>query len=100
MQTTDKGNAFARSQKCVSAPTAGARSLIGRMTKATPSHESNRVSRSQSGARFQLLSAKVIIFFIKTIYIVIFLHIFAFHFRHNIKIRSPSIIFGKFLLIA
>ena len=26
--------------------------------KATPSHESNRVSRSQSGARFQLLSDK------------------------------------------
>ena len=26
--TSDKGNAFARSQKCVSAPTAGARSLI------------------------------------------------------------------------
>ena len=30
--------------------------------KATPSHESNRVSRSQSGARFKLLSAKLIIF--------------------------------------
>ena len=26
--------------------------------KATPSHESNRVSRSQSGARFQLTSDK------------------------------------------
>ena len=68
--------------------------------KATPSHESNRVSRSQSGARFQLLSAKLIIFFKKNIYLVIFLHTFASHFRHNIKIRYPSIIFGEFLLIA
>ena len=30
-------------------------------------------------------STKVIIFFKKAIYIVIFLHIFAFHFHHNEK---------------
>ena len=30
-------------------------------------------------------STKVIIFFKKTIYIVIFLHIFAFHFHHKRK---------------
>ena len=62
--------------------------------KATPSHDSNRGSRSQSGARFQLLSAKLIIFFKKNIYLVIFLHTFASHFRHNIKIRYPSSTLG------
>ena len=62
--------------------------------KATPSHESNRVSRSQSGARFKLLSTKLIIFFKKNIYLVIFLHTFASHFRHNIKIRYPSSTLG------
>lgn len=94
--------------------------------KATPSHESNRGSRSQSGARFQLLSdkatpshevksacqphgwrtffdltsAKVIIFFKFPYYSPVFFHQLASHFRHNIKIRYPSIIFGEFLLIA
>lgn len=68
--------------------------------KATPSHESNRVSRSQSGARFQLLSAKVIIFFKFPYYSPVFFHQLASHFHHNEKIRSPSIIFGEFLLIA
>ena len=58
--------------------------------KATPSHESNRVSRSQSGARFQLLSAKLIIFFKKNIYLVIFLHTFASHFHHNEKSATQA----------
>ena len=62
--------------------------------KAKPSHESNRGSRSQSGARFQLLSAKLIIFFKKNIYLVIFLHTFASHFHHNEKIRYPSSTLG------
>ena len=35
-------------------------------------------------------STKVIIFFIKTIYIVIFLHIFAFNFHHNEKSATQA----------
>ena len=62
-------------------------------TKATPSHESNRGSRSQSGARFQLLGAKVIIFSkIRVIFSNIYIS-----FSSKRKIRYPSIIFEEFL---
>ena len=63
--------------------------------KATPSHEVKSACQPHGWRTFfDLTSAKLIIFFKKNIYLVIFLHTFASHFRHNIKIRYPSSTLG------